>query len=129
LGAHVQDLDFGLRIDLWNGIDVAKIGFFVEGAVETYESLAGFNLPGYLPLPNAPQDLTAPDFLAALDRFRASGTNPGNADHELTRLEILSNIADHRQEVLEGAARVRRDYVLGAAQEERVDAIVVSPEP
>ena len=76
LGAHVQDMDFGLRIDLWNGVDVSKIGFFVEGAVETYESLAGCNLPGYLPVPDISQDQMAPDFVAALEWFRGSGIKP-----------------------------------------------------
>lgn len=76
LGAHVQDLDFGLRIELWNGMDVNKIGFFVEGAVETYNALAAFNIPGFVALPNAPAELTNPAFLAKLDQFRASGSEP-----------------------------------------------------
>lgn len=47
LGAHIQDLDFGRRIELWNDIEVIKIGFFVEGAREIYESLSSLNIPGY----------------------------------------------------------------------------------
>lgn len=76
LGAHVQDLDFGLRIDLWNDVDAAKIGVFVEGAIEIYDSLAGLSLPGYVSLPEAPQELNDPAFAAALDTFRNSGVAP-----------------------------------------------------
>jgi hypothetical protein len=28
LGAHVQDIDFGKRIELWNDIEIVKISFF-----------------------------------------------------------------------------------------------------
>lgn len=76
LSAHVQDLDFGRRINLWNDIDAAKIGVFVEGAVETYESLARLNLPGHVPLPDAPQELTDPAFTVALHAFRDGGRAP-----------------------------------------------------
>lgn len=76
LGAHVQDLDFGKRIDLWMDIDAAKIGIFVEGAIETYDSLAGLNLPGYSALPNTPQELTDPAFVTALDQYRNSALAP-----------------------------------------------------
>lgn len=48
LGAHVQDLDFGQRIELWNDIETSKIGTFVEGAAEIYGLLAPLNLPGYV---------------------------------------------------------------------------------
>ena len=30
LGAHVQDFDFGKRIELWNDIEIIKISFFVD---------------------------------------------------------------------------------------------------
>lgn len=32
LVAHVQDFDFGKRIELWNDIEITKVEFFVEGA-------------------------------------------------------------------------------------------------
>jgi hypothetical protein len=48
LGAHVQDFDFGKRIDLWNDIEIIKIGYFVDGAVEIYKELASLGLPGYI---------------------------------------------------------------------------------
>ena len=40
LSAHVQDFDFGKRIELWNDIEVGKLGFFVDGAREIYRLLA-----------------------------------------------------------------------------------------
>jgi hypothetical protein len=49
LGAHVQDFDFGKRIELWNDIEVVKIDFFVDGAREIYESLAPQKISGYVP--------------------------------------------------------------------------------
>jgi hypothetical protein len=30
LGAHVQDFDFGKRIELWNDIEIVKISYFVD---------------------------------------------------------------------------------------------------
>ncbi len=30
LGAHVQDFDFGQRIELWNDIEIVKIEYFVS---------------------------------------------------------------------------------------------------
>jgi hypothetical protein len=49
LGAHVQDFDFGKRVEIWNDIEIVKIRFFVEGAQEIYRRLMPFNLPGYVP--------------------------------------------------------------------------------
>ena len=40
LGAHVQDFDFGKRIELWNDIAVVKLSYFVDGACEIYEGLS-----------------------------------------------------------------------------------------
>ena len=47
LGAHVQDLDFGKRIELWKDIEFSKIEYLCEGALEVYGSLATLNIPGY----------------------------------------------------------------------------------
>ena len=43
LGAHVQDLDFGERIELWNDIEIVKTSFFVDGAESIHE--VGVSLP------------------------------------------------------------------------------------
>lgn len=48
LSAHVQDLDFGRRIDLWNDIEVEKSRYLVDGALEIYLSLKHLNIPGYI---------------------------------------------------------------------------------
>jgi hypothetical protein len=55
LGAHVQDFDFGKRIELWNDIEVVKISFFVDGAKEIYQSLAPIALTGYVPYSDPPE--------------------------------------------------------------------------
>ena len=55
LGAHVQDFDFGKRIELWNDIEIVKISFFVDGAQEIYRSLAPLNLPGYVAYTDPPE--------------------------------------------------------------------------
>lgn len=72
LGAHVQDLDFGQRIELWNDIETSKIGTFVEGAAEIYGLLAPLNLPGYVPVTSPPPELADPAFLSALAQFQQS---------------------------------------------------------
>jgi len=46
IGAHIQDLDFSKRIEMWTAIDQSKIGYFVDGAVEIYTKLA--SVPGYV---------------------------------------------------------------------------------
>ena len=47
LGAHVQDFDFGKRIELWNSIEIVKIHYFVDGARELYDGLKSLGIPGY----------------------------------------------------------------------------------
>jgi hypothetical protein len=74
LGAHGQDFDFGKRIELWNDIEVVKIGFFVDGAEEIYDGLAPLKIPGYVPYVE-PAELTNVGLKAALDAFKASGEN------------------------------------------------------
>lgn len=48
LGAHVQDFDFGKRIELWNEIETIKVSYFVDGALEIYDALSALSLPGYV---------------------------------------------------------------------------------
>lgn len=74
LGAHVQDFDFGRRIELWNDIEIIKIGFFVEGARELYSGLAAMNLPGYAPYTDPPE-LADASFNAMLREFQTSSDN------------------------------------------------------
>lgn len=74
LGAHVQDFDFGKRIELWNDIEIVKISFFVDGAQEIYRSLATLNLPGYVAYADPPE-LSNPAFLETLRRFQRTTDN------------------------------------------------------
>jgi len=69
LGAHVQDLDFGKRIELWNEIETVKVDFFVEGAKEIYESLHSLAIPGYQAYADFPE-MGDPGFTAALESYR-----------------------------------------------------------
>lgn len=74
LGAHVQDFDFGKRIELWNDIEIVKIGFFVDGAKELYQILAVMNLPGYAPYADPPEntDATLNDVLLGFQRSKGN---------------------------------------------------------
>jgi len=74
LSAHVQDIDFGKRIELWNDVEINKTGYFVDGAKEIYESLATLGIPGYVPYA-APADLTDPALLAILKSYQGSADN------------------------------------------------------
>ena len=74
LGAHVQDFDFGRRIELWNDIEIIKIGFFVEGAREIYSALAAMNPPGYAPY-TEPPELADASFNEMLREFQRSNDN------------------------------------------------------
>lgn len=69
LSAHVQDFDFGKRIELWNDIEIVKISFFVEGAQEIYRGLGRLSLPSYVAY-TEPPELTDPGVLEALRRFQ-----------------------------------------------------------
>lgn len=69
LGAHVQDLDFGKRIELWNDIEIVKISFFVEGAQEIYRDLRRLSLPNYVAY-TEPPELTNQVVLEALHRYQ-----------------------------------------------------------
>ncbi|MFZ0886340.1 MAG: hypothetical protein WAN14_23260, partial [Candidatus Acidiferrales bacterium] len=70
LGAHVQDFDFGKRIELWNEIEIIKIGYFVDGARELYSGLATMNPPGFVPYTDPPQ-LADASFNEMLRRFQS----------------------------------------------------------
>jgi hypothetical protein len=74
LGAHVQDFDFGKRIELWNDIEIVKISFFVDGAQEIYRSLAPLDLPGYVAYADPPE-LTDPAVLEILRQFQRAIDN------------------------------------------------------
>ena len=39
LGAHVQDMDFVERLNLWVAIDAGKVAYFAEGARELWDRL------------------------------------------------------------------------------------------
>jgi hypothetical protein len=67
LGAHVQDFDFGKRLELWNDIEIIKIGYFVDGAAEIYAELASMGLPGYVAY-TSPSELVDPAFKDFLRR-------------------------------------------------------------
>lgn len=83
LTAHLQDLDFGARLELWNDIEVSKVDVFVDGAREIYEHLTKFNLPGYVPW-QPPPELSEGAFREALASFREAA--PG-----LRGIEVASD--------------------------------------
>jgi hypothetical protein len=74
LGAHVQDFDFGKRIELWKDIEIVKISFFVDGAKEIYRSLAALKLPGYIDYAEPPE-LIDPAVLEVLHQFQRAIDN------------------------------------------------------
>lgn len=71
LSAHVQDIDFGKRIELWNDVEVSKISYFVDGAKEIHDSLAALNIPGFIAY-TEPPELTDPALLVLLQDFMGS---------------------------------------------------------
>jgi hypothetical protein len=74
LGAHIQDFDFGKRIELWNDVELVKLEFFVETAIWIYRLLEAMNIPRFTPY-SAPPELQAPELRTVLLTFRASGTS------------------------------------------------------
>ena len=62
LGAHVQDFDFGTRIELWNDIEIVKISFFVDGAQEIYRNLRCLICRDMSPMPTRPSLPTQPSW-------------------------------------------------------------------
>ncbi|MFZ6864229.1 hypothetical protein ACO0K7_16495 [Undibacterium sp. Ji67W] len=77
LGAHIQDFDFGKRIELWNDIEIVKTSYFVDGAKEIYQSLEQFNLSGYIVYAD-PSELNDINLLNILRQFESS-SEFGNA--------------------------------------------------
>lgn len=69
IGAHVQDFDFGKRIELWNDIEIIKLSYFVDGAREIYEGLAALAVPGYVPYA-APAELSDPKIVEILHQIQ-----------------------------------------------------------
>jgi hypothetical protein len=65
LSAHIQDFDFGKRIELWNEIEIIKISFFVDGAREIYEKLAQLDPPEFSAY-SEPPELSDPAVLEIL---------------------------------------------------------------
>lgn len=79
LSAHVQDLDFAKRIELWNDIEIDKIDFFVDAAKEIYQSLAALNLQGYVAYID-PTELTDPSLNMTLLEFKSSESSRDRAE-------------------------------------------------
>jgi len=71
IGAHVQDFDFGKRIELWNDIEIVKLSYFVDGAREIYEGLARLTDPRYVPYA-APAELSDPKIVEILHQIQRS---------------------------------------------------------
>lgn len=71
IGAHVQDFDFGKRIELWNDIEIVKLTYFVDGAQEIYECLAALTVPGYVPYA-VPAELSDPKIVEILHQIQRS---------------------------------------------------------
>lgn len=75
LSGHVQDLDFGSRIELWNDIENIKVGFFVESAREIYEKILGqMGIPNFIQY-SQPTDTNDDDLsksIAYLAKIQAS---------------------------------------------------------
>jgi hypothetical protein len=90
LGAHVQDFDFGKRIELWNDIEIVKIGFFVEGAREVYESLTALNLPGFASY-TSPPELADPSVVEALHQYQRTNDQTNWVEMGVDSLAMTRN--------------------------------------
>jgi hypothetical protein len=65
LSAHVQELEFSERLELWTDIEIIKLGYFVDGAREIYDALGTLSPPGYLSFTPFP-DTVDPELVEAL---------------------------------------------------------------
>ncbi len=74
LGAHVQDFDFRQRLELWNEIEITKIGFFSDGALEIYKILEFMAIPGLVAYAN-PVELKNTELNEVLTRYKSSLKN------------------------------------------------------
>lgn len=90
LGAHVQDFDFGKRIELWNEIEIVKIGYFVDGALQIYRSLAALSLPGYVTYAEPPE-LNDPSVLESLGQFQQAINNGSGIEMGTDPLAMTRN--------------------------------------
>lgn len=79
LGAHLQDFDFGKRLEFWSDIEISKISYFVDGAKEIYESLASLRVPGYVPYA-LPPELSDAALNVALFAFQRSKSGPASIE-------------------------------------------------
>lgn len=70
LGAHVQDMDFLQRIDIWVSIDTSKIDYFVSGAREIWDLLGSISVPGHQPFAT-PAVLANPSVASILQHLAA----------------------------------------------------------
>ena len=77
IGAHVQDMDFARRIELWNNIEKVKTDYLVDGSAEIYGLLAA--APQYVPLgePLERDDAALEEVLAA---YRAENGVAGSVE-------------------------------------------------
>jgi hypothetical protein len=72
LAAHVQDLDFTDRMDLWNGLEVQKLDFFVEAAKDIYIKVLGsLGIAEYVPYTPLP-DQENPALITLLNTWLAT---------------------------------------------------------
>jgi hypothetical protein len=81
LCAHVQDIDWARRLELWTDIEAAKMNYFVDGAREVYEALGEVGIVGYQPYEPFPEvtDIEFGDALArdAVDHAPTPGVKMG----------------------------------------------------
>jgi len=90
LGAHVQDFDFGKRIELWNDIEIVKISYFVDGAEQIYRSLAALSLPGYVTY-TEPPELADPRVLESLGQYQQAMNNRNGIEMGTDPLAMTRN--------------------------------------
>ena len=90
LGAHVQDFDFGKRIELWNDIEIVKISYFADGAQEIYRSLAPLKFPGYIAYAD-PAEISDPAVLETLRQFQRAIDNRSGIEMGADPLAMTRN--------------------------------------
>lgn len=73
ISGHVQDIDFLERIEHWNQIEIGKIGYFVESAIQIYRDLEPLSIPDYEPWLSLP-DFANGNLKSTLDSFAKSVT-------------------------------------------------------
>lgn len=91
--AHVQDVDFADRIELWNDIEMVKMEYFVDGATEIYESLAKLKIPGYVPY-KQPSEIKSPNVIQELRLFQRALEND-SMGKVVVATDVLALTRDH----------------------------------